>query len=189
MTGIATTALTAFFVASGVGSTSLPALWTNNTPQEPVYPAYEVSLTGYNATPEQTDSTPNITASGAYADPDVVAARSQDLADELPFGTVISVTPSPTSSPECGYDLVGDMVGLRVIADSMNARMHDKVDILFDTDSKIKIGGKQTSAARVLGVCKNFIVSVVGHIDPKHMPQNQLALKLALGQNELADSK
>jgi len=188
MTGIATTALTAFFVTAGVGSTSLP-IWTARASQALSYPAYQVTVTGYNATSGQTDSDPDTTASGAYADPDVVAARSRDLADELPYGTVISITPSATSSANCGYGLVDNRVGLRVIADTMSARMHNKVDILFDTGSHVKVGGKTTSAARALGVCKNFTVSIVGYIDPAHMPKDQLGLKLALGQTELADSR
>jgi 3D (Asp-Asp-Asp) domain-containing protein len=189
MTGIATSALVAFFVATSVGSTSLPSAWAATTPQAPIYPVYQVTLTGYNATSAQTDGDPSTTASGAYADPDVVAARSRDLADELPYGTVISITPSATSSPDCGYGLVSNRVGLRVIADTMNARMHNKVDILFGTDATVKVSGKSTNAARVLGVCKDFTIAVVGHIDPDHMPKDQLSLKLALGQTELADSK
>ena len=183
MTGIATTALVAFFVASGVGSTSLPSAWAAQAPQAPIYaayiPVYQVSMTGYNATPEQTDSDPDITASGAFADPNIVAARSRDLADELPFGTVISVSPAATSSPGCGYGVVSGKVGLRVIADTMNARMHNKVDILFNT----------TSSARTFGVCKDMTISVVGHVDPNHLPKDQLSLKLAIGQRELAVNK
>src|SRR3989344_3796760 len=118
MTGIATSALVAFFVAAG-GTSSLSS-WTPQTPP-PSLPTYQVRMTGYNAVAAQTDSDPEITASGAYADPDIIAARSRDLADELPFGTVIAVT-AASSSPECGYDLVDNLIGLRVIADTMNAR-------------------------------------------------------------------
>ena len=141
-------------------------------------------MTAYNAVPSQTDEDPTVTASGAFSDPDIVAARSRDLADELPFGTVITVT-AASSSVNCGFDLVGDMIGLRVIADTMHPRMHNKVDILFDTDAKVTVGSKQTSAARALGICKSTI-EVVGHIDLKRMPKNQLELRLALGQSTLA---
>lgn len=144
-------------------------------------------MTGYNAVPDQTDGDPLTTASGSFSDPDVVAARSEDLADELPFGTVISITPSATSSPNCGFDLVDGMVGLRVIADTMNARMHQKIDILLDSDMKVKVGGKPTNPAKALGVCKDMTIEVVGHVDPKHMPKNQTELKLALGESLLAD--
>src|SRR5271154_3048531 len=96
----------------------------------PVGPSYSVDMTAYNAVPEQTSSHPNITASGAFSDPDVVAARSQDLGTELPFGTVIEVD-AATSSPNCGYNVVGQQIGLRVIADAMNIKMHNRIDILL----------------------------------------------------------
>ncbi len=143
-------------------------------------------MTAYNAVPWQTDEDPFTTASGAYSNPDIIAARSRDLADELPFGTVISIT-AASSSPNCGYEVVGDMIGLRVIADTMHARMTKKIDILFDIDAKAKVGGKQVSAAKAFGVCKNVTIEVVGKIDTKRMPKNQLELQLALGRATLAD--
>jgi 3D (Asp-Asp-Asp) domain-containing protein len=182
MTGIATSALVAFFVAAG-GTTST-SLWAAQPLPVPP-PAYQVGLTGYNAVPAQTDNDPEVTASGAYSNPDVVAARSRDLADELPFGTVIAIT-AAGPSPDCGYGLVDNLIGLRVIADTMNSRMHNKVDILFDTDATVKAGGKEVNAARALGVCRNVTISVVGHVDPTHIPKDQLGLKLAIGQNVLA---
>ncbi len=186
MTGIASTALVAFFVAAS-GSTTLPQSWTD-MPEVPSNPAYQVAMTGYNAVPEQTDEDPYTTASGAFSDPDIMAARSRDLADELPFGTVIAVT-AASSSVNCGFDVVEDMIGLRVIGDTMNARMHNKVDILFDHETKVKVGGKPTNPARAFGVCKTMI-EVVGHIDPRHMPKTQLELKLALGrENGFASTK
>lgn len=185
MTGIATTAIAAFFVASGLGTSTVPSTWADITPQAPIE-SYSVTMTGYNAVPEQTDESPDITASGAFSDPDIVAARSRDLADELPFGTVIAVRAATSSSPLCGLPLVNDVIGLRVIADTMNARMHKKVDILFDTDANVRVGGKLTNAARVLGVCKGVAVEVVGHIDIRHMPKNQLELKVAMGERTVA---
>ena len=187
MTSVITTALVGFFVYGSAATSALPSAWTNQIPQTPANPSYQVTLTGYNAVAEQTDGDPFTTASGTFSDPDIVAARSSDLADELPFGTVISFSPSATSSPNCGFDLVDGMVGLRVVADSMNARMRNKIDILFDTDMKVKVSGKSTNPARALGICKDVRIEVVGHIDPKHMPKNQTELKLALGQSMLAD--
>lgn len=146
-------------------------------------PAYEVTLTGYNAVPAQTDSDPLTTASGAYSDPDVVAARSLDLADELPFGTVIAVEPSATSTYDCGLALVGARIGLRVIADSMNPRMHNKVDILFDTEDTVEQWGMQRNAAKALGFCRGAQIRVVGHIDVTRMPKNQIELSKMLGKS------
>lgn len=181
MTSIAITALVGFFVYGTASAATLPASWTD---QKVEYPTYQVAMTGYNAVPGQTDDTPEITASGAFSNPDIIAARSRDLAAELPFGTVIAVT-AASSSPKCGYDLVEGLVGLRVIADTMNARMHNKVDILFDTEDRVKVGGKSTSAARTLGVC-NVEIAVVGHVDPAKIPASQLELQAALGPTPFA---
>ena len=89
----------------------------NETP-----PSYVVTLTAYNAVPGQTDDTPFETASGAYSNPEVVAARSRDLARELPFGTIIEFSAPTTAQGTCGYSVVAPSIGYRVIEDTMNAR-------------------------------------------------------------------
>ena len=137
-------------------------------------------MTGYNAVAAQTDGDPHITASGAFSNPDIIAARSQDLADELPFGTVIEVV-AASSSPNCGYGLVDDQIGLRVIADSMHSRMRNKIDILFDMQDTVRAGGKETNPAIALGVCKRVQIRVVGKIDMKNIPTTQTGLRIAVG--------
>lgn len=143
-------------------------------------PTYTVSMTGYNAVPGQTDDNPEVTASGAYSDPDVIAARSVDLADELPFGTVIEID-AATSTPNCGYGTVADQIGLRVIGDSMNARMHNKIDLLFDQSDVVRVGGKLINPARAFGACKDMVIRVVGQVDIRHMPKTQDELRVAIG--------
>jgi 3D (Asp-Asp-Asp) domain-containing protein len=142
-------------------------------------PAYQVTLTGYNAVPSQTDGDPFTTASGAYSNPDIVAARSVDLSDELPFGTVIDIEAGTSTANSCGYDVVKSQIGLRVIADSMNPKMHNKVDILLQTGS----------AARTLGLCPGMQVTVIGHIDVNKMPKNQEQLAQLLVSNEVASAQ
>src|SRR3989344_3718172 len=129
MTGIFNTALIGLFALSGMGGHTAFATTTAIAPIEPSYPSY-------NAAAAQTDGDPHITASGAFSNPDIIAARSQDLAGELPFGTVIEVM-AASSSPNCGYGLVDQQVGLRVIADSMHSRMRNKIDILFDMQDTV----------------------------------------------------
>ncbi len=156
------------------------------TPVAPVeLPSYSVSMTAYNAVPGQTDSTPDITASGAFSNPDLIAARSRDLADELPFGTVIEVV-SADSSNNCGFSVVKEQIGLRVIGDVMNARMVNKVDILFDTKDTARVGGKQISAARAFGRCSGVEIRVVGKIDIRDIPKTQQQLRLTIGVLEKA---
>ena len=184
MTSTLVAALTGLFVWSGATAGPFPQAESSRVP---TYPSYTVSMTAYNAVPEQTDSSPNTTASGAFSDPDIVAARSVDLADELPFGTVIMITHAATSSPNCGIGLVDDQIGLRVIADSMHARKRQQIDILFDQADKVKVGGKMINPARVMGVCKDITITVVGHIDIKHMPKNQAALRVSVGLLQIAE--
>src|SRR4051812_33253604 len=120
MTGIIKTAVTGVFLLQAIAPTALAMGTTaTDTPEQLTYPTLTVKMTAYNALPGQTDSTPDRTSIGAYTDPDIVAARSSDLADELPYGTVIEVVPAATSTrkdPNCGRETVEDKIGLRVIA-------------------------------------------------------------------------
>ena len=162
-------ALMGFFILPG-GFGLGPAVFAEVAP---ILPSYQVSLTGYNAVPAQTDGDPYITASGAYSNPDIVVARSRDLADELPFGTVIALLPSDTSSPDCGHPVVTDMIGLRVIADSMNARIKNTVDVLFSIRDTVVVGNRTRNAANALGICKDVQIKVVGYIDMSDIPETQ----------------
>ncbi len=143
----------------------------------PVAPSYAVTLTAYNAVPEQTDSDPHITASGARSNPEVVAARSRDLAADLPFGTIIEVDGTNASKESCGYDIVAPIIGYRVIADTMNARYTDRIDLLFDTEADYTLaGGRVRNAGIVLGICEGVTVSVVGYVDIRRIPKTQVEL-------------
>ena len=154
----------------------------------PELPNYAVTLTAYNAVPEQTDGDPFITASGSYSNSEVVAARSRDLADELPFGTIIEISGPTAPNNNCGYSIVAPIVGYRVIADSMNARYTSRIDILFHTESNYKMSdGKMKNAGNVLGICNGANIKVVGRVDINHIPKTQVELaRLVLGDSALA---
>jgi 3D (Asp-Asp-Asp) domain-containing protein len=158
----------AFLLLSGATFGALPAY--ANAPAAPALPSHAVTLTAYNAVPEQTDNDPFVTASGAYSNPEVVAARSRDLADELPFGTIIEIVGPSVRNNSCGYHIVAPIIGYRVIADTMNARYTDRIDILFSTKSNyLMSGGSVKNAGMVLGICSGSSVRVVGHIDMAHL--------------------
>jgi 3D (Asp-Asp-Asp) domain-containing protein len=165
----------AFLLLSGAALSAVPAY--ANAPSTPDISNYSVTLTAYNAVPGQTDSQPLITASGAYSNPEVVAARSQDLADELPFGTIIEILGPSQASNSCGFSIVAPIVGYRVIADTMNVRYTDRVDILFSTKSNyLMADGSTKNAGTILGVCGDSSIRVVGHIDisnPNNLPKTQ----------------
>jgi 3D (Asp-Asp-Asp) domain-containing protein len=140
-------------------------------------PGYSVTLTAYNAVAGQTDSTPFETASGAYSNPEVIAARSANLADELPFGTIIEIDGTNASREACGYSAVAPLIGYRVIEDSMNPRYTDRIDVLFDTKSNyVRPDGTEMNAAHILGICKGVTIRVVGHVDIRHIPTTQIGL-------------
>lgn len=159
--------------------------------QKPVapLPTYAVTLTAYNAVEGQTDGNPFETASGAYSNPEVVAARSQDLADELPFGTIIEIEESNVSSGNaCGYSVVAPVIGYRVIEDTMNARYTNRIDVLLHTKANYTTMDKgMKNAAEMLGICKGMTVRVVGYVDTDHIPKTQIELaKLVKGGTALA---
>ncbi|MCE9541073.1 hypothetical protein K8R03_00765 [Candidatus Kaiserbacteria bacterium] len=186
--GIISTALMGLFVLSGLSGS--PAFAMATTTPSVTYienVGFTVGMTGYNAVPEQTDGDPYTTASGAYSNPEIVAARSQDLADTLPFGTVISVTPPENESPECGASLVDDDIGLRVIADSMHYRKREQIDILLPAEKTVRANGKHVNPAVALGVCEGVVIHVVGMIDIHHMPKNQEELRARVGYLPKAD--
>src|SRR3989344_132479 len=108
--------LMGFFVLSG-GMVALPV--HAQAPEAPAVPGYAVTLTAYNAVPEQTDSDPHITASGAFSNPEIIAARSSNLAGALPFGTNIELDAPADPQNNCGFGVVAPIIGYRVIADSM----------------------------------------------------------------------
>jgi len=153
-----------FFLLSGATMATAPA----SVPVAPALPSYPVTLTAYNAVPEQTDDSPLETASGAYSNPEIIAARSQDLAKELPFGTIVElVIEGPVlSGNSCGYNIVKPIIGYRVIADTMNARYTDRIDVLFDTDSNYTLAdGKVKNAGMILGICNGITARVVGFVN------------------------
>ncbi len=185
-----TTALMGFFLLSGAGQSDMLGKAVGTAFAATIPQEYSVTMTGYNAVPEQTDGNPHVTASGTYSNPDIVAARSVDLANELPFGTVIEIEQNDaTSTRACGFSVAEPFIGYRVIADSMHPRKRNQVDILFDSDVSKRVGGKIINPATVLGVCKDITIRVVGHVDIRAMPRSQTELAARIGLATLALNK
>jgi 3D (Asp-Asp-Asp) domain-containing protein len=143
-------------------------------------------MTAYNAVAAQTDGDPMTTASGMRSNPQIIAARSLDLASELPFGTVIKVERTYADTPSCQYSKVAPQIGYRVIGDTMNARFSDTIDVLLDQKNTVPVDGRMVNPALAVGVCRTVKVTVVGHIDPKSVPATQEALEAMFAQPELA---
>jgi 3D (Asp-Asp-Asp) domain-containing protein len=168
--------------AAAVASTTV-AVTTAPTSFKPVVPGTKeaetpltVKLTSYNAVPEQTKANPFVTASGSFSNPEVVAARSDDLADSLPFGTIIAIERSSGDTPMCNYSKVQQQIGYRVIADAMNPRITNTVDVLLDQNDTITLDGKEVNPSKALGLCGKVTIRIVGHIAVKDIPKTQADL-------------
>jgi 3D (Asp-Asp-Asp) domain-containing protein len=146
-------------------------------------------MTGYNAVPEQTDSDPFTTASGAYSNPEIMAARSVDLKDELPFGTIIEIKSVNPKDKGCAYEFAEPFVGYRVIGDSMHPRKRQQIDILFDSEIQVKTGSRYLNPAVAMGYCKEVEINVVGFVSIKEIPQTQSELKARIGQGVFSLNK
>jgi 3D (Asp-Asp-Asp) domain-containing protein len=159
------------------------------TIQEPATSSYTVKLTAYNAVPEQTDSDPGTTASGAASNSEVIAARSHDLAGGLPFGTVIAIYGPGKDTPSCNYNKVAHLIGYRVIADTTNARFTKRIDVELDAADKVTVDGRSINPGIALGVCSGVTVKVVGHIPLSRIPATQAELAKIFDTREVAINK
>lgn len=147
---------------------------------------YTVKLTAYNAVPEQTDHTPTVTASGAPTNPEVIAARSVDLAAALPYGTVIELTRDAADTESCRFAKVEHLVGYRVIGDSMHSRKRAQIDVLLDQADTVTVHGKETNPAIALGFCSGVTARVIGRIPLSDLPETQEALRALVEDGALA---
>lgn len=144
-------------------------------------------LTAYNAVPGQTDNSPFTTAVGAFSNPEVVAARSRDLAYRLPYGTVIAIERTLADTPSCRFSAVEEQIGYRVIADAMNPRITNTVDVLLDQQKKVTVDGRTVNPALAVGRCAEVQVRVVGVIPVGDIPATQEELRAMVeGETELA---
>lgn len=180
MTSLINIALAGFLVWSGATGVAQGEVIKNPAPVTPKIEIISVRLTGYNAVPLQTDGDPDITASGASSNPEVIAARSRDLSDTLPYGTVISIE-VPKDAISCGFTEVEHLIGYRVVADTMSQRKLKQIDVMFDTDDKVRIDGKVRNPAVAVGVCEANI-RVVGKIALKDIPDTQAKLALMVNK-------
>ena len=88
-----------------------------------------VTLTTYTSSEKETDSTPNITASGFKIDVSNpkkhrIIAVSRDLKKKWPFGTKVRIKRA------------GKYNGVYTVKDVMNKRYKNRIDILIGEDDK-----------------------------------------------------
>lgn len=85
-----------------------------------------LEITGYSSSPDETDDTPHITASGKCTKRGIIAAN------HLPFGARVKI-------PE----LFGDLEF--VVEDRMHRRFSDRIDIWFSSKEEARQFGKKIS--------------------------------------------
>ncbi|MGB9726581.1 MAG: hypothetical protein ACP5OX_00780 [Minisyncoccia bacterium] len=123
-----------FKTSSNIAKEANPLLATFVAINNPINPPkkIEVIVTGYSSTPEETDDTPFITASGKVVEEGVVAANF------LEFGTKVRF-------PE----LFGDKIF--IVEDRMHQRFNEgRVDIWFKTKQEAKDFGIQTTIMEII---------------------------------------
>ena len=132
---------TPLVVAIGEGSISFEKSFSWNSkssqqqieevkPQITVLRTYTVQASGYSSTPDQTDDTPFITASGKHVRDGIIAANVYANGQRLPFGTLVRIP-----------DIYGDKIF--VIEDRMNIRYQNNIDIWFPERQLAKEFGRR----------------------------------------------
>jgi 3D (Asp-Asp-Asp) domain-containing protein len=107
------------------------ALMSVHQPLISIIKVYEIFVTGYSSSVDETDSTPFITASGETVRDGIVATNF------LPFNTKIKI-------PE----IFGNKIF--VVKDRMNRRFTDKMDIWFASKDLAKQFGKKKLQVQVI---------------------------------------
>ncbi len=100
-----------------------------NEPEK--YKVVKVLITAYSSTPEETDDTPFITASGSYVKEGIVAANF------LPFGARIRMP-----------KIFGDQVF--VVEDRLHEKNNDRIDVWFPSKEKALKFGTKISEIEIL---------------------------------------
>src|SRR3989338_4095596 len=117
----------------------------------------------------------------------VVAARSRDLAAKLPYGTIIKIERTQADTPSCRLSQVEDQIGYRVIADAMNPRITNTVDVLLNQSKKVWVDGRLVNPALAVGRCAEVSVTVVGSMSISEIPMTQAELATIVeGGSEVA---
>lgn len=105
-------------IESVMEATSLRSVTTIAQPKR----SMNVVITAYSSTPDQTDDTPFITATGDHVADGIIAANF------LPFGTLVQIP-----------KYFGDKIF--VVKDRMHKRFSDRVDVWFpDRESALRFG-------------------------------------------------
>lgn len=97
-------------------------------------PRFVLRATAYNSLESQTDSTPDITATGARTKFGIVAVSRDVLSGDIPYGSLVRIRDLGNYHNGRGagaYQSLLDGHGLFIVEDTMHARKRQQVDLWF----------------------------------------------------------
>lgn len=116
-------------------------------------PTFVVRATGYNSYAAQTDSTPDITATGARTRTGIIAVSRDLLGDDIPYGSLVRIRDLGNfyNGRNAGrFQSLLDSQGLFIVEDTMHARKRNQVDVWFaDYASAVNWGVRQVEVTLV----------------------------------------
>jgi 3D (Asp-Asp-Asp) domain-containing protein len=98
-------------------------------------PRYQLRATGYNSHESQTDSTPDITSTGARTTFGVIAASRDLLGDDLPYGSLVRIKDLGafhTGNGVGAFQSLLDSQQLFIVEDTMHPRKQGQIDVWFE---------------------------------------------------------
>lgn len=96
-------------------------------------PVFTLKATAYNSDPSQTDSTPNITATGAKTQFGIIAVSRDLLDSSIPYGSLVRIKDLGGYYNGRGAGRFQDLLDsqLFVVEDTMHPRKRNQVDVWF----------------------------------------------------------
>ncbi len=100
---------------------------------------FSLKATGYNSLESQTDSTPEITATGAKTKFGVIAVSRDLLSDDIPYGSLVKIKDLGNYYNGRGagrfQDILDDQ-GYFIVEDTMHQRKRQQIDVWFPKKSQ-----------------------------------------------------
>ncbi|MEX2540434.1 MAG: hypothetical protein WD314_01450 [Trueperaceae bacterium] len=107
-------------------------------------PRYTLRATAYNSLESQTDSTPDITATGARTKFGIVAVSRDMLTRDIPYGSLVRIRDLGNYFNGRGagnYQSLLDSQGLFIVEDTMHQRKQRQLDVWFPELSSAQLWG------------------------------------------------
>lgn len=113
-----------------------PGLVTPSVQGPDATPRYLVRATGYNSHVNQTDHSPNITATGARTHFGIIAVSRDLLGGHVPYGSLVRIRDLgsyPSGRGAGKFQSLLDSQGLFIVEDTMHPRKTNQIDVWFES--------------------------------------------------------